>query len=214
MVEYKCHHAGKVRQSIIDNTRPNQESAKIDCDKFLLRVKYCMKQNKIVFIKTCTEHINHTCSEMAYKSLASTRNRQLQKPDKLQTTSQLLKAKAPVNEIVDLLNKDYDVYATTKDVHNFKKRLKMEANGNQSQDTLIKEWATKLVSESKENIVSMKINSENGHLDCLFVQTKQMRDGYKSFPEITHLDSTFCVSIIVSHHYYLYLYIPLKFISD
>jgi hypothetical protein len=49
-VMYVCHRSGPVRENIKDGSKPNQESARVDCE-FYFKIKHYTELNRIICIK-------------------------------------------------------------------------------------------------------------------------------------------------------------------
>jgi len=58
-----------------------------------------------------------------------------------------------------------------------------------------------ILNDNSQNSVQIKVD-ENGTLQCLYIQTYQMKVWFKKYPNIVHIDSTFKVNI---ENYQLYI---------
>jgi hypothetical protein len=75
-VMYACHHSGPIRRRIKDGSRPNQESARLDC-QFYFKIKHDTEVNKIIFMNNKNLTHNHPLDEKIYKNYSFVRNKKL-----------------------------------------------------------------------------------------------------------------------------------------
>ncbi len=63
-------------EDIKDESRPNQESARLYCE-FYFKIKHDTKLNKIIFMKNKNLTHNHPINEKIYKNYSFLRNKEL-----------------------------------------------------------------------------------------------------------------------------------------
>ncbi|CAF1325494.1 unnamed protein product [Rotaria sordida] len=100
-----------------------------------------------------------------------------------------------------ILNKKFDINLTRKDINNFKQKMKFNLIGNRTDPELLQIWIDEILNENPNNSIQIKLN-EDGNLECLYIQTIQMKSWFEKYPNILHLDSTFKVNI---ENYQLYI---------
>ncbi|CAF3932790.1 unnamed protein product, partial [Rotaria sp. Silwood1] len=176
-VMYVCHHSGPIRRHIKDGSRPNEESARLDC-QFYFKMKKFTRIIHLLEIKKLEEN------NEAY-DLCKT----------------LIAAKTSTYNNRKLISDKFDINLTRKDINNFKQKLKFNLVGDKSDPELLKTWINQILNDNSENSVQIKIN-DNGVLECLYIQTSQMKTWFKKYSNIVHIDSTFKVNI---ENYQLYI---------
>ncbi|CAF1492282.1 unnamed protein product [Adineta steineri] len=200
-VKYTCHHGGSVRRNIKDGSRPNQESARIHCG-FYFTIKHDMESNKIVFMKNKNLNHNHPIEEKIYKNYPFIRSKKLQEnEDAYNLCTTLITANASTYNNRKLINQKFDINLTRKDINNIKQKLKFNLIGNSTDPELLQSWIDEMLSQNKINSVQIKTD-ENGILQCLFIQTSQMKTWFEKYINIAHIDSTFKINI---ENYQLYV---------
>ena len=99
------------------------------------------------------------------------------------------------NKINKKLVKDmFGIAVTNKDLNNYKQRMNLQLYGDKEQNQLLEEYIQKLVVGEPNTTIKVKKDSTTDLLDCLFIQTAQMKKWYQSFPEVVHIDGTFKVN--------------------
>ncbi|CAF4042531.1 unnamed protein product, partial [Rotaria sp. Silwood1] len=200
-VMYVCHHSGPIRRHIKDGSRPNEESARLDC-QFYFKVKHDTEINKIIFMKNKNLTHNHPLDEKIYKNYSFVRNKKLEENNEAYDLCKtLIAAKTSTYNNRKLISDKFDINLTRKDINNFKQKLKFNLVGDKSDPELLKTWINQILNDNSENSVQIKIN-DNGVLECLYIQTSQMKTWFKKYSNIVHIDSTFKVNI---ENYQLYI---------
>ncbi|CAF1606765.1 unnamed protein product [Rotaria magnacalcarata] len=200
-VKYVCHHSGRARRNIKDGSRPNQESARIDCE-FFFKIKHDTDINKIIFTKIKNLKHNHPIDERIYKNYSFIRNKELKGNQEVHDLCKtLITANASTYNNRKLLNKKFDINLTRKDINNFKQKIKFNLVGNRTDAELLQVWIDEILNENPNNSIQIKLN-EDGNLECLYIQTMQMKAWLEKYPNILHLDSTIKVNI---ENYQLYI---------
>ncbi|CAF1668593.1 unnamed protein product, partial [Rotaria sp. Silwood1] len=113
----------------------------------------------------------------------------------------LIAAKTSTYNNRKLISDKFDINLTRKDINNFKQKLKFNLVGDKSDPELLKTWINQILNDNSQNSVQIKIN-DNGVLECLYIQTSQMKTWFKKYSNIVHIDSTFKVNI---ENYQLYI---------
>jgi len=200
-VMYVCHHSGPIRRRIKDGSRPNQESARLDC-QFYFKIKHDTEVNKIIFMNNKNLTHNHPLDEKIYKNYSFVRNKKLQEnTEAYDLCKTLISANASTYNNRKILNGKFNINLTRKDINNFKKKLKFNLVGSQTDPELLQALIDEILNENSQNSVQIKVD-ENGILQCLYIQTYQMKVWFKKYPNIVHIDSTFKVNI---ENYQLYI---------
>jgi hypothetical protein len=193
-VMYVCHHSGPVRRCIKDGSRPNQESARLGC-QFYFKIKHDTEINKIIFMKNKNLAHNHPIDEKIYKNYSFIKNKELEENNPaFDLCKTLITANASTYNNRKLVNEKFDINVARKDINNFKRKIKFNLVGNQSNPELLQTWIDQILNDSSSNSVQIKVN-ENGTLECIYIQTSQMKAWFEKYPNIVHIDSTFKVNI-------------------
>ena len=100
-----------------------------------------------------------------------------------------------------ILNEKFDINLTRKDVNNFKQKIKFTTIGNLIDPELLQILLDDILHENPNNSIQMKVN-ENGNLECLYIQTMQMKSWFQQYSNVIHIDSTFKLNI---ENYQLYI---------
>ncbi|CAF3367722.1 unnamed protein product [Rotaria socialis] len=200
-VKYVCHHSGPVKRNTKDGSRPNQESGRIDC-QFYFRIKHDTELNKIVFMKKKILNHNHPIGKLIYKNYTFIRNKELKENEEAyDLCKMLITANTSTYNNRKLINEKFNINLTRKDINNIKKKINFNLFGNQSDPEWLHTWIDNILSEDSNNSIKIKTN-ENGTLECLYIQTMQMKAWFNKYSNILHLDSTFKVNI---ENYQLYI---------
>ncbi|CAF3460435.1 unnamed protein product [Rotaria sp. Silwood2] len=200
-IKYVCHHGGPIRRNTKNGSRPNQESARIDCE-FYFKIKHDTELNKIVFMKNKNLTHNHSIGKLIYKNYSFIRNKELQENEAAyDLCKMLITANTSTYNNRKLIHEKFDINLTRKDVNNIKNKLKFNLIGNQSDSELLHTWIDNILNQNSDNSIKIKIN-ENGTLECLYVQTMTMKTWFNKYSNILHLDSTFKINI---ENYQLYI---------
>ncbi|CAF2786046.1 unnamed protein product [Rotaria sp. Silwood2] len=195
-VKYVCHHSGPVRRHLKDGSRPNQESARMDCP-FYFKIKHDTELNKIVFLKNRNLFHNHPIEEIIYKKYTFIRNKELEENEQAHDLCQMLiTANASTYNNRKIIHEKFAINLTRKDVNNFKQKIKFNLIGNQSDPELLHTWIDEILNENSSNSIKIKIKiNENGTLECLYIQTVHMKEWFDKYSNILHIDSTLKINI-------------------
>ena len=200
-VKYACHHSGPLRRNVKDGSRPNQESARIGYE-FPFKIKHDIEINKIVFMNIKNLAHNHPINEKIYKSYSFVRNKGvLENKEAYELCKTLISASATAYNSRKILNEKFDINLTRKDVNNFKQKIKFNTIGNLTDPELLQIFLDDILHENPNNSIQMKVN-ENGNLECLYIQTMQMKSWFQQYSNTIHIDSTFKLNI---ENYQLYI---------
>ena len=201
-VKYASHHSGPVRRNVKDGSRSNQESARIGCE-FSFKIKHDIEINKIVFMDTKNLTHNHPINKKIYKNYSFVRNKDLsENKEAYELCKTLISASATTYTCNSrkILNEKFDISLTRKDINNFKQKIKFNTIGNLTGPELLQILLDDILHENPNNSIQMKVN-ENGNLECLYIQTMQMKSWFQQYSNIIHIDSTFKLNI---ENYQLY----------
>lgn len=166
-----CKHGVKPRNNKVDGSRPNQHTYYTECP-FSARLVFNSKIKVLQFSSYKLTH-NHLVSKELYQSYTQVKTRELKQNDqaiKLQSTLQ--NAKASIYHQVESLNKEYDLNLEAKDLHNYIASQNPNKNASEA-DILWEELKNANIKDS--NSIKLKI-SVNNDLECIFIQTKFMRN--------------------------------------
>lgn len=103
----------------------------------------------------------------------------------------MLQDRAPVQDIRRAVEDKFSKPVHMTDLHNLKLKIRQEKRAGRPE--LLQEWAEEFL-KTRGNIVE-KLVSKDGVLMCVFIQTNDMREAFKRFPELIMIDETFKVKI-------------------
>ncbi len=86
------------------------------------------------------------------------------------------------------------------DLRNLRMELQMQKRAGRTESQMLQDWIAEFM-EVPGNAIEKYID-DGGVLQCLFIQTKEMREAFSTYPEIMTIDGTFCVN---AEHYLLYI---------
>ncbi|CAF1023307.1 unnamed protein product [Brachionus calyciflorus] len=111
----------------------------------------------------------------------------------------LVKAETPTFEAKKILKTNYDINLTCKAINNLSQKFAVEAKQGRAEDEIIQDYLDDLKQSDPNNSIELKLtmNSENVEtiLDCIFIQLNSMKQWYKNYPEIIHIDTTFNLNL-------------------
>jgi hypothetical protein len=80
-----------------------------------------------------------------------------------------------------------------KDLHNLRSKLRTAKRGGRTESEILATWIDEFV-KAKPGNVAEKLVGNDGVLQCIFVQSGEMRKAFQSFPELQIIDGTFKVN--------------------
>jgi hypothetical protein len=171
-MQLKCVHGGVERTSVKDNSRKNQATNNLDCP-FQINVNFS-KTKKVLEITNYNLSHNHIICKEAFEQYAQ--NRRLNE-EQTEFCKDLFAVKGNIRDIQRALKEKFNKNVFVKDLYNLRSRLKVV------NDLTEEEKLTMFLSKFKEMVeCTIKIKlKDNKELECIFIQTKYMREWLEEF---------------------------------
>jgi hypothetical protein len=83
-----------------------------------------------------------------------------------------------------MLELEFGKKVEVQDLHNLRNKMRIEKKGGQSEGELLQKWATEFA-KTTGNVVE-KLIDDDGVLQCIFLQSADMRNAFESYPELQY----------------------------
>jgi hypothetical protein len=186
-----CKHGTRAKTKKRDNSGPNQHTYHTQC-QFGARLKFDFDSEELYFATVNSTQHNHPVSEEIFNNIK--RNDQFNaNQDSIQMANTFLKTRAPISDVVTAINDEYKLKLNRQDILNFKhNEINAHHQGKDQADLLWSELCKLIAKDSTS--VKTRVN-DKGEIEAFFIQTAYMKNWYKLFADIHHIDSTFKINL-------------------
>ena len=179
---YSCVH-GKDRACMGKGIRPNQRTTKLDCPAKVVLTATADGLN--LEVTEFIEQHNHDTSEGIYSRYPAVRR--LNKTEK-NLAKTLLAENVEANKVKSYISELSGKSLTTRDILNLK-----IPNEKKTEEEKLMEVLESVLKDDPNSTVLIQTDS-TGDLQVIFVQTGQMKEYLRKFPEVLILDTTYRVN--------------------
>ena len=186
-IRFTCKHSGKPRVRG-QGKRPVQAYMPCECP-MSVRLKLDANAQCYKITKFIATH-NHTTSSGEFKHCSTEQRLDSVQKEHIQALVQL---NVKTRNIKTLIKEKTGKAVQTKDINNFKHDLGRKKEGGLSRGKLLGN-ALKKLTENKQATTVVDVD-ESDHVDLIYIQTAEMIEQYKKYPEIMFMDTTYNVNL-------------------